>query len=235
MATSTTLTVPARFNGPPDSAHGGYCAGSVAGLLDQPAIVELRAPPPLGTPMEVIETADGVEVRDGEVLVARARADAPPDLCPPGTVRPPAARDAVAGYVGFTDHAFPTCFACGPERPDDDGLRIFPGPVAGTGMVASPWTPDPSFAGADGAVGEAFVWAALDCPSGFAVFDGRVAVLASLRVQQRTAVPANEEHVVLGWSRGVDGRKLYGASAIQDGGGRVLAVADALWIQVRSP
>ena len=39
---------------------------------------------------------------------------------------------------------------CGPDRAEGDGLRVFPGPVAGRGLWAAPWTPDPSVAGADG-------------------------------------------------------------------------------------
>ena len=54
------------------------------------------------------------------------------------------------------------------NRPPGDGLRIFPGPVAGLGLWAAPWTPDPSVAGANGKVRPEVVWAALDCPSGIA-------------------------------------------------------------------
>ena len=44
----------ARFNGPPDSAQGGYACGLVAERIDSPgAAVSLRAPPPLERPLEV--------------------------------------------------------------------------------------------------------------------------------------------------------------------------------------
>ena len=39
----------ARFNGPADSGNGGYCAGVIAGFVDGPAEVSLRAPVPLDT------------------------------------------------------------------------------------------------------------------------------------------------------------------------------------------
>ena len=49
------------------------------------------------------------------------------------------------GYPGLGNHPFPTCFACGPDRAEGDGLRIFPGPVGGAsgdrGYVASLWVP----------------------------------------------------------------------------------------------
>lgn len=228
-----TVTIPARFNGPPASGHGGYTCGLVAGLLDVPARVELRAPPPLETAMDVFETDDGVEVRAGDTLVARARPAPPPDLAPPTTVDLDRAHAAVSGYVGFVDHPFPTCFACGPDRAPGDGLRIFPGPVTGTGVVASPWTPGASLDGADGQVPAVHVWTALDCPSAFGIRSEVTAVLASMRIRQDAAIPIADEVVVLGWEHGIDGRKLYGASAIVDTEGEVLAVADALWIAVR--
>jgi hypothetical protein len=34
-----------RFRGPPDSGHGGYVCGVVAGLIDGTAEVTLRRPP----------------------------------------------------------------------------------------------------------------------------------------------------------------------------------------------
>ena len=38
----------------------------------------------------------------------------------------------MATYPGLRSHPFPTCFACGPDRAEGDGLRIFPGPVTPT-------------------------------------------------------------------------------------------------------
>ena len=49
---------------------------------------------------------------------------------------------------GRVDHPFPRCFACGPDRDEGDGLRIFPGPVgAERGYVASLRVPQPDHAG----------------------------------------------------------------------------------------
>ena len=36
------VTIDPRFNGPPDSGHGGYVSGVVAGFLQGPARVRLR-------------------------------------------------------------------------------------------------------------------------------------------------------------------------------------------------
>src|SRR4051794_26153021 len=46
-----TLVLDPRFNGPPGSANGGYACGAVGELVDGPAEVTLRSPPPLGAPL----------------------------------------------------------------------------------------------------------------------------------------------------------------------------------------
>ncbi|QBI20052.1 hypothetical protein ER308_11095 [Egibacter rhizosphaerae] len=109
-----------------------------------------------------------------------------------------------------------------------------PSEPADTATVASRWTPDATLAGDDGAVAPVFVWSALDCPSGYMVFEGRRTVLASLRIRQDAPVPTGEELIVLGWGRGSERRKFYAASALQDARGEVLAVADTLWIELQA-
>ncbi len=53
-ATDVGLTVPRRFNGPPDSAQGGYACGLLAGAAHPGgAAVALLAPPPLDTAMRL--------------------------------------------------------------------------------------------------------------------------------------------------------------------------------------
>ncbi len=191
--------------------------------------------------MAVVESGEGLEVRDGETLVARAWPAPQPTVAPPGTVPPASAAQAVEGYQGFIEHPFPTCFVCGPQRPAGDGLRIFPGPVDGAGMVAAPWRPAPWLAGDDGAVAPAIVWSVLDCPALFgfnawALRTGRsagVAVLARMRIRQDAPVPVGEELVVLGWGVDADGRKLQAGSAIQAADGAILAAADTLWIRLK--
>ena len=52
------------------------------------------------------------------------------------------------------------------------------------------------------------------------------------RVVRRPAV--DEPCVVIGWSRGRDGRKLYGGAALYTGGGTLLGSSRATWIEPRS-
>src|SRR4051812_38004864 len=82
-----TLGLAPRLNGPPGSANGGYACGAVGELVDGPAEVTLRTPPPLGVPLDVAFLPGGeVEVRHGDALVAAARpvdgVDAEPPLRP---------------------------------------------------------------------------------------------------------------------------------------------------------
>ena len=118
------------------------------------------------------------------------------------------AEEASKRYAGFEHHAYPTCFTCGPER--DDGLGIFAGPVAGReGVVAAPWTPKPD-------VRAEIVWAALDCPSGWAVDDfQREGVLLGRMAASIHARPEpGEAHAVIGWRIGEEGRKRFAGSAL---------------------
>ena len=221
-----SLTIPARYNGPPGSANGGYACGLVAALVGGPAEVTLRAPPPLERPLRV-ERADGrVAVYDGETLVAEA-APAEVDVDPPAPVSLADAERAVERYDGFREHAFPTCFVCGPGRDADDGLRIFAGRVDGRDAVAAPWTPAESR--------RELVWAALDCPGAFAVgLPGRGEVVLGRLAARIDRVPeAGEPCVVVGWPLGEDGRKLYAGTALFTAAGELLGLARATWIAPR--
>lgn len=209
-----TLTIPARFTGPPDSANGGVTCGLLAQAtgLDE---VTLRRPPPLETPLRV---EDG-GLYDDEALVASAAA-ATVDVELPAPVSVGEATRATASYGGWSAHPFPTCFVCGPDR--SDGLRLFPGAV-GKDVVAAPWVPldeDP-----------VMVWAALDCPSGWSMdIPGRPMVLGRMALRLDRLPTPGAEHVVMGWLVSTEGRKSLTGSALLTADGDVLAVARQTWI-----
>ena len=69
---TSTITLPARFCGPPDSANGGYTAGALARYVDGPAEVTLRCRPPLDRPLIVVVEGERVLLRDGDQVVAEA-------------------------------------------------------------------------------------------------------------------------------------------------------------------
>ncbi len=217
------ITIEARFNGPEGSANGGYTSGLIAELLGGAAEVTLRSPPPLDRPLAVEREGDHVRVLDGELIVAEA-APAELELELPEPPSYEEAERASSRYPGFDEHAFPTCFVCGPARAPGDGLRIFAGPL-GDGRVASPWVP----AEVEGKL----VWAALDCPGAIAVgFPDRGETLLgrfAARIDQLPEV--GERCVVLGWPLGEEGRKLFAGTALYGEGGRPLARARATWIE----
>jgi hypothetical protein len=231
--TERYVVIEERFCGPPDSGNGGYVCGLVAGVLGQEAEVTLRRPPPIGRAMVVRQSAKGgVTLFDGEEVVAEALPGRL-QIEAPDPVSFSQAGEAARHYPGFARHPFPTCFVCGPERGEGDGLRIFPGPVAGRQVFAAPWTPDPSLAGSDGLVGPEFLWAALDCPGAFAHgFPESTMVLGRLGARLLEPVRPGQQFVIVAWPEGVEGRKHFAGTALFRADAELVAVAKATWIRV---
>ncbi|MGH2990758.1 MAG: hypothetical protein ACRDMA_13040 [Solirubrobacterales bacterium] len=233
-----TVAIPARFNGPPTSANGGFTCGTVAGLLGAAtAEVNLRAPPPLDTPLAVVREDATVSLRDGDAVVADGRPIDRVDVTPPGAVAVADARRASRDFPWLGRHPFPSCFVCGPRREHDDGLDIFAGPVD-DGLFACAWTPAAEWADDSGRVRPEVVWAALDCPSSVPTVAAdratKPVVLARLAASLEVPIAVEEPHLVASWGLGTDGRKRHAASAILDADGEVLARARTLWIEVPS-
>jgi hypothetical protein len=238
-----SLIIPSRFCGPPGCGNGGYVGGRIATYVDGPVTVTLRRPPPLDTALAVERDTDGsVRVRHGPTVIAEATCSPDgPALQIPAPVSMAEAR-AVAGRARYyTDPLFPGCFVCGMGRRPGDGLRIFPGPLAGRPLWAAPWTPDPSVAGARRRVRPEVVWAALDCPSGIAAAEAAdlardTAILLGRMTTSLAVLPtAGDQYVVIAWPGGRDGRKLTAGSALLGPGGQVLAAARAVWLTVPRP
>jgi hypothetical protein len=248
----TELLVPSRFCGPPVSGNGGWTCGAMAELVHGhpadhaapwPAItVTLRRPPPLDTPVLASETDGVTTAADDAGPVAQALL-AEIQLTEVDAVDVATARAAEASYAGWVTHPFTSCFTCGTDREEGDGLRIFPGPVDdldGTTRVAAAWTPHPSTA-EDWHVYDddhrraslPVTWAALDCPGGWASdLATYPAVLGRMTARVDTLPVIGEEHVVVGHARGRDGRKLFTASTLYDSDGRVVATAEHTWITI---
>jgi hypothetical protein len=228
--------VPSRFCGPPESANGGWVSGHAAALLlpgpGEAVTVRLRTPPPLDRELTVqTGTADGrrtVEVSDGEHPVLEATTA--PALEANGIPAPVSFAEATTAgeaYEGLTDHPFPTCFSCGTGRAVDDGLRLQPGRVPdGHGAYAAAWLPRSDVDLETG-------WAALDCPGGWASgIAGRPMVLGTMTAQVSGLPTPGEEHVVMAWPRGGEGRKYQSGTALYAADGRLLAQAEATWIAI---
>lgn len=230
-AEATTVTVEGRFCGSPNAASRGYVAGLLGRLLEGPARVSLEQPIPVDRRLGIEQLPDGgVILSDGGATLAQA-VPAMLQVEPPAPVSYAEAEWASERYLGFTEHAFPGCFVCGPAREWGDGLAIFPGPIPGRRLVAAPWAPDPTLFDRDGLVRPEFVWAALDCPSGFALleaFGRRKAVLTQFTARLLRPLPVGARWIVLGWPFAAEGKSLLGASAIYSESGELHALASAV-------
>jgi hypothetical protein len=91
-------------------------------------------------------------------------------------------------------------------------------------VVASPWTPREAR--------PEIVWAALDCPGGWAIddFQREGVMLGSMGAAIAAMPPLGEPSVVIGWRIGEDGRKRYAGSALFSADGDLLAAARSTWI-----
>lgn len=227
-----------RFNGPPNSAQGGYACGVVAEAIEGSAEVRLRLPPPLETPLELRRNGSGeVTLLDGDRVVAEGR---PAELAldVPAPVSEAEARAGAAACTWVERHPFPTCFGCGPEREPGDAIRLLLGPVPGREVVAAPWVPDRSLAGDGEEVRDVFMWAALDCPTSQhpSLLEGcGPAVLGVMRARIDAPARAGEPHTVIAWTIRHDGRRHHGGAAIHDADGRLCGVAEGVWVELRDP
>lgn len=234
-ALQTVLTVPERFRGPVGVANGGWLAGTLADALTgkRSAVeVTLHAPTPLESELRLEHVANTVALYDGQKLLVEAIPVAE-EVAPPPFVTFNDAAQAEAGFAGHHGHSFPECFACGLRDPGD-GLRIFPGPVAGDGgLVAAGWRVPLAAADEEG-VPASIVGAALDCVTGWAHFGpGESALLGRLALEFHREVIPGGVYSIVGQATGREGRKLFSRSAVYEVDGSLVAAARATWIAPR--
>ncbi len=232
-----TIEIEKRFCGPARSGNGGYTCGRLAAFIEGPARARLMQPPPLDTPIRIIAEGAGVAAYAGDQKIGMAEPSTVdvtlPDIPDASGIK--AARQA---YLSEADtHPLAQCFVCGPKRAPHDGLCLFTGPVPGSVVNADVWTPDADLADQDGLVRPEFLWAALDCPTAFALRhgDSKLCLLGSLTAEIRSRPKTGERLTVMAWPRGVDGRKNYADGAILNAAGEVLAVSNAVWIELTDP
>ncbi len=226
---TSQITIHRRFNGPPNSGHGGYVCGLIADRIGPCAEVALRSPPPL----DRLLTVETVTIAEGRKAELRLDIPDPPTL--------EQSKSAAKRYPGFETHPFPTCFGCGHERAEGDGLRIFSGPVNESDVMAAPWLPDVSLVGETGRVKTEFLWAALDCPAGWAVAnlqnaldpDTPYILLGRFIADVKEGLRPGQNCVTIGWPIGKEGRKLFSGSAIFLDSGELLAAGKATWIAIQ--
>lgn len=241
-----SIVIEERFCGPPKSANGGYVCGLLATHIEGDAEITLLAPPPLGQRLEIVVGEQGVELRAKETTLARGR-KVSVDIPEIAAVDFAAAQDAVGRSPYATErHPLPMCFVCGPARADGDGLRIIPRPLlpgrpaCETETLAAPWVPYANLAAEDGAVAREFIWAALDCPTGFAsvgaqhlgMSGAETILLGRMSAHIAERPRPGDRCIIVAWPTGRNGRKLFADSALLNSDGKVLAVAHATWLLV---
>ncbi|GAA4582718.1 hypothetical protein GCM10023194_18240 [Planotetraspora phitsanulokensis] len=254
----TVLSVPERFRGPEGTANGGWIAGTLASSLtgggqDSAVEVTLHKPVPLETEVTIEHVGNTVTLNLGDQHLAEAipvalgrgaGGGSAEELTPPPFVPFNDAARAEDGFRGRYRHPIAGCFACGLREPGD-GLRIFPGPVAGTDLVAAGWRVPVGVTDEHGVVPDSIIWAALDCATGWVQYGsseesgtGSVqpvesALLGRLTGQVFRRVYPLGSYSVVARAIGREGRKLHGVSAVYEVDGTLVAAARATWITPR--
>jgi hypothetical protein len=234
MQPMRSFAVPARFCGPPESGNGGYTCGIVARELGGVIECTLRSPVPLDVPFHIERTQTGGVLRHGDKVIVEANPTTIA-VAPPLPISLEAATAAMASSFALdARHPFPTCFVCGPQRKVHDGLRIFPAVIDGK-IHAATWLPTAEFGDSRQLVPPEFLWAALDCPTGFAAgfpIAGKL-VTGRLAVEQLQPVRIGESCLLLSWPLGVEGRKHFSAACLYQNQ-EPCAVARATWIRIEA-
>lgn len=225
-----------RYNGPPQSANGGYACGRFAvraadQLGTDSLTVTLHAPPPLDTPVHLEDAGRRVHVWDQDTLIASvSRAQLRIETLP--AISLAEAAEAESNYVTADAHPFPSCFVCGPRRDTADGLGLRPGRLPGRpGETGCRWTPDESMGtGTEHVVPAELAWAVLDCPGGWtADLAQRPMVLSRFTVELVDLPVATQQHVIVGRLDSRDDRTLTTTTALYRETGTLLGRALAVW------
>jgi hypothetical protein len=231
------IRVARRFCGPPDSGNGGYSAGMLASLLSGASECTLRKPIPLERDLKTERFGDSARLLDDAEVIIEAIAtqiEITEHTAPPFKQ----AQQAAEASPAFAEHPFPTCFTCGPQRKLGDGLRIFPGRLSqsdeSSSIFVAPWIPDSSLTAGDVVVHPEFVWAAMDCPTGFAAGFPWLGTLVTGRLAVEQVAPVYPEcpYVVVSWPTGNEGRKFHSCAALFGPNGELCAKARATWIKL---
>ena len=228
----STVRIERRFRGPPESGNGGYVAGLVAAALGgSNCTVTLKSPPPIDRDLTLETDGSAATLLDDDsIVVTASREPVDIEVPPPPTLAE--AQDAEPRFIGHSNHIFPGCFVCGPERNSGDGMRIFPGQLHDSARrVAATWTPDESVADDRGFVRPEFIWAALDCPGYFAAeTDAGMALLGRMSAVLHRKAKVGEPLIITGWPIDAEGRKHRVGTALHDAHGNLVAASTATWI-----
>ncbi|MEU5762973.1 hypothetical protein [Nocardia sp. NPDC047648] len=239
MIRTDAFTVPGHVRGYPGVAFGGYVAGLLAAASDAAQVrVDFRRAVSVDSP--VVLTADGsggasLTDQEGTVLAEASESMVTVTPRPAPAWAEARAATATADVLRKMSHCYGCGAACAPGR----GLRLSPWAMPTHDMVVAAWTPDPLLGGPDGFLSTENVWAALDCPGGWAAMALRDlrpgAVTAALTATRFEPVRAGDSYLSYGWPISATGRKHTVGVALARTDGTLCALAEALWIEPRRP
>ncbi|MFI2283198.1 PaaI family thioesterase [Nocardia beijingensis] len=239
MIRTDAFTVPPHVRGYPGVAFGGYVAGVLAAASGATQVrVDFRRGVLVDTP--VVLAADGsggasLTDLDGAILAEASPSAVTVTPRPAPTWEQARTASATAGALRKMSHCYGCGAACAPGR----GLRLSPWAMPAHDMVIAAWTPDPLLAAPNGYLPTENVWAALDCPGGWAAMALRDlrpgAVTAALTATQFEPVRPGDPYISYGWPVSADGRKHTVGVALARADGTLCALAEALWIEPRQP
>ncbi|WP_054812942.1 hypothetical protein [Nocardia arizonensis] len=232
------LRIPAHVHGYPRVAFGGYVAGLLAARAgaDAELRVDFRRPVPVEAPLMLTTTDSGGHALtdpDGAILAESSKA-----AVTIGHPSAPSWEQVVARTEAVLDDRRVTdCYGCGSACAPGRGLRLFPAVL--DDMIVAAWTPAPELGGPDGTLSPENVWAALDCPGGWAGIEllgmrYGSAVTAALTGTRYAPIHAGERYISYAWPISAEGRKYTVGVAIATPDGAPRALAEALWIQPRT-
>lgn len=250
-----SISIAAKFRGPPHSGNGGYVSGVFAELLIRreqliyptardSVEVTLRAPTPLDLPLDIsyADELRSLRVLHGETLIAEAKMVPLQITVPvPATWEEAMAARDLSYSLPMGEHPFfdgirrgahPICFCCGAEPAATESLQVFSAPVKNNAQVAAAWVPNACFADENGNVRPEFIWTALDCPGQMAwrARDVRTGMLGRFTAHIDKTVRANERCVVSGWTMENEGKKYFAGTALFNEANELCAYAKAVWI-----
>ncbi|MBM9499067.1 hypothetical protein JWG44_02210 [Leptospira sp. 201903071] len=239
-----SIEINEKYCGPPMSGNGGYIAGITANQIqNEAAVIKIKAPGPLNESLYYSRDpiSKGIKLlsKETNLVIAEAKEDSDffmdfPEL---NSSTLEGIQNPEEEYLGFQKHPFPTCFVCGPKRNHEDGMRIFSAKIKDqdgfTHLHGAFWNPWKDLSDLDGKIRNEIVWAALDCPGGFAVsyVDPTMIVLVKLRGRLLESIFAELPYAILSWEIGRNRRQRIAGTAIYRVEDRkCVAYSEALWM-----
>ncbi len=225
------ITFDPRFNGPPDSCNGGYCAGTIASYIGGPVEVTIKKQVPVGVELRV-EVEETAGLFHGSVLLAEGK-KASLNISPQFQTTFDEAGELSGNHKRLDGYGKSSCFVCGSDRNAGDGLQIFAGRIGDDGPVAAPWIPDVSLCGENSKIDPVFIWCALDCPGYWAASaPPKTALLGRMTAAVVPTIRPMEKCVITAWLINDFGLGYESGTAIFDEAGKLRGISKQIWIRI---